>query len=120
MRFRILLRHYRAQFGWRNLFTFSKKATEWFVHPPGKCSPHNSRPAAECHRATQIKQMPHPVFSPDSAPRKTLLFVHLKNKRTEYEISERKSLKWAITGILNGIGQETLRSVLEVWLNRLK
>jgi hypothetical protein len=41
-------------------------------------------------------------------------------KLTEYDITDRQSLKSAIAHIFDEIGQETLIAVLETWINRLE
>jgi transposase len=82
--------------------------------------PHNSRRATECLSRTKAKRVPHPAYSPDLAPSDFFLFGFLKTKLQEYDIPDRETLKSAISDIFAEISEDTLISVFEAWIKRLK
>jgi hypothetical protein len=81
---------------------------------------HNARRSTECPHAKRIERAQHPASSPDLAPKDFFLFGDIKSKLTEYDIPDRQSLQSVITHIFDEIGQETLITVFETWINRLK
>jgi hypothetical protein len=68
----------------------------------------------------KIRRIPHPACSPDFAPSDFFPFGYIKRRLGEYNILDRQSLKSAITHIFDEIGQETLMTVFETWINRLE
>jgi hypothetical protein len=63
-------------------------------------------------------RIPHPAYSLGLPPSDLFLFGYIKRKGIDYNIPDWQNLKRAITHIFDEIGQETLTTLLERWINR--
>jgi hypothetical protein len=99
--------------------THRKTLNGWSIHVDD-ARPHNSEPAQRCIKASRAKRLPHPVCSPELAPRNSFLFGYLERKLSDYIYESRENLVNTLTEFLIGISQEVMPNVFESWVNRPK
>jgi hypothetical protein len=85
----------------------------------GNARPHNSGRAQRCIEASRAERLPHPAYSPDSAPSDFFLFAYIKGRLFDYNCESREDLLNSISEIFTGIDPEVSLSVFESWVNWL-
>jgi histone-lysine N-methyltransferase SETMAR len=82
--------------------------------------PHHSGPSRDCLGTTKAQRLPYPPYSPDRAPSDFFLFGPIKGKLSDFDCDARHEAETAIIAVFNGIGKETLLSVFEAWMKRVR
>jgi hypothetical protein len=82
-------------------------------HTPRKCQGITSA-------SVNLKQAPHPPYSPDLAPWNFCLFGYVKGKLMGYRAETPSELLVRIRVVLAEIPRETLNAVLLEWMERLQ